>query len=152
MSANLDLVRSIYADWERGDFSRSEWAHPEIEFMFADGPDPGRWVGLGVMAQRWREQLGPWEELTVAAEEYRELDDERVLVLYRAMGRGSRSGLEVLTEGANVFHVRDGEVARLVLYWDRERAVAELGLAQDDSPGAVTLSRCSIPFRGQQNG
>ena len=31
-SANLKLVRSLYTAWERGDYSYTEWAHPEIEF------------------------------------------------------------------------------------------------------------------------
>jgi ketosteroid isomerase-like protein len=139
MSANLDLVRSIYADWERGDVRSAEWADPEIEVVFADGPAPGAWTGVAGMAEGWRDVLGAWEDFRAEAEEYREIDGDRVLVLHRFGGRGKTSGLDLgqmRAESAHLFHIYGGKVTRLVHYFDRERALADLGLAQEGgSPG-----------------
>ena len=134
MSANLDLVRSIYADWERGDQCSGAWAHPEIEALIADGPSPASWTGLAGMAETARDFVSAWEDLRTEAEEFRELDDERVLVLDHRSGRGKTSGLElsqIRTQGAHLFHIRDGKVTRLVRYMDRDRAFADLGLAPE---------------------
>jgi ketosteroid isomerase-like protein len=131
-SANLDLVRSIYADWERGDFSSVEWADPEIEFAFADGPEPGRWTGLKEMSGRYGDWLRAWKDFRAEPEEYLVVDDKRILVFVHNSGRGRTSGLELEQRSvANFFEVRGGVVTRLVLYWDRDRALADLGLTPD---------------------
>jgi ketosteroid isomerase-like protein len=133
MSANLDLVRSIYADWERGDFSRAEWADPDIEYVWADGPAPGSWTGLTGMADAARGIFNAWAEYRVEALEYRELPGDRVLVFTRMSGRGRASGLQLeqmRTQGATVFDINGGKVTRHVYYWDRDRALADLGLKE----------------------
>ena len=130
MSENLDLVRSIYAAHERGDYSSVGWAHPEIEYVVADGPEPGSWTGVAGMAEAWRGLSSAAENLRVLAEEYRELDDQRVLVLLDATGRGKTSGIDLhrVRGGATEFHLCDGKVTRCVVYWDRDRAFADFGL------------------------
>jgi hypothetical protein len=133
-SANVELVRSIRAGWDRGEFTSVTWAHPEIELVFADGPSPGSWTGLAGLTEAWRDFLSTWEDFRTEAYEYRELDGERVLVFARLSGRGKTSGLEIgemQAIGVNLFHLRDGKVTRLVLYMDRERALADLGLAPE---------------------
>jgi len=133
-SANVELLRSIFDDWQRGDFSSTAWANPEIEFVFADGPSPGSWNGLAEMGDAWRDFLGSWERLRAVPGEYRELDGERVLVFIENTGRGKISGLELgemRSKSANLFEIRDGKVKRLVAYWDRERALEDIGVGAE---------------------
>ena len=130
MSENLDLVRSIYEARERGDFSSVEWAHPEIEYLRAEGPEPGTWTGRTEIARAWRDYLSLWEDFRLAADEFRELD-ERVLVLGHRTGRAKASGVDLAqmqNRSAALFEIHDGRVTRVALYMDRDRALADLGL------------------------
>jgi ketosteroid isomerase-like protein len=130
VSANLDLVRSILMDWGRGDFSSAEWADPDIEFVWADGPSPDSWTGLEGMADAMRELLTAWEGYRTEAEEHREIEGERVYVPIHISGRGKTSGLEMEQSAASLFTLRSGKVTRLVIYWDRGRALDDLGLEE----------------------
>jgi ketosteroid isomerase-like protein len=130
---NVEIVRSIYAARERGDYSSTEWAHPEIEFVFADGPAPRTLTGLAAMAEGVRDWMSAWEGFRGKADEYRELDDGRVLVLTQMSGRGKRSGLtleQLGAKAATLYDIRDGKVTRVVQYLDYRRAFADLDLSE----------------------
>ena len=124
-SVNLDLVKSISAGWERGEYGSVEWADEQIEFVIADGPEPAQVRGRDTLAANLVGFQDAWEEYHSRVEQCCELDEERVLVLTYATGRGRASGLETAQERANLFHLRAGKVTRLVAYWDRQRAIAE---------------------------
>jgi ketosteroid isomerase-like protein len=131
MSENLDLVRSIYAAWERGDFSSAAWAHPDVEFAMVGGPEPGHWKGLAGMAEAYGDWLRAWNDFSATPEEYLVIDDHRILVLVRNSGRGRTSGLDLEQQSvANLFDLRDGKVVRIAVYLERSLARADLGLTE----------------------
>jgi hypothetical protein len=130
---NVEIVRAIYEEWERGEFGRVEWADPEIEFVMTDGPSPGSWTGIAAMTEVWRDAMSSFTGLRAVAEQYRVLDDGQILVLTSNTGRGKVSGLELgemRTRGANLFRVKEGKVTALILYWEAARALADLGLKE----------------------
>jgi ketosteroid isomerase-like protein len=131
VSKNLELVRSIVAPWERGDYGTVDWAYPEIEYLHADGPAPGSWIGIAGMTEGWREMLSVMTGHRVEAYGFRELGGGRVLVLFHLRGLGKTSGLDLgqlRTRLASLFCINDGKVTRLVNYVDGDRALADLGL------------------------
>jgi ketosteroid isomerase-like protein len=131
---NVEIVRAMYAEWKRGDMAAlTQWVHPDIDLAVADGPSPGHWTGLEAFAKTWRDVVGAWDHFRADVEEYRELGDGRVLVLTVRSGRGKASDLDlerISTKGAGWCELREGKVVRGVMYWSRERALADLGLEE----------------------
>jgi ketosteroid isomerase-like protein len=85
------------------------------------------------MGESWLIRLRAFDDFRFVAEEFREIGGERVLPLFKGSGRARMSGLALdqFAGGAHVFYLRDSKVTRLVSYWDRDRAFADLGLAPE---------------------
>jgi hypothetical protein len=81
--------------WERGDFSRTDWADPEIEIEMVGGPEPGVWRGMAGAAEFTWGFLSAWNEVRLVADKHREVDDERVVALVHYSGRGGTSGVDL---------------------------------------------------------
>ena len=95
------------------------------------------------MAIAWRSILRLTDHYLLLVEACQEIDDERVLLLTRRSGRGKTSGVDLAQIGnrsASLFHIRDGKVTRLTLYFDRDRALADLGLDGQAASKNVSLS------------
>jgi hypothetical protein len=133
MTASLELVRSIYTLCERGD--HRYWADPEIQYVTVCASDRGGSVGpAGPMAESFREWLGDWSDMKAAADKYLALDHEHVLVPYQSETPGPTNGPDqapARAQGATLFQVRASRVTRIVQYYDRERAFADLGVSPE---------------------
>ena len=124
----MEIVRSIFADWARGDYASADWADPDIEFVGADAMES---KGINGLSERWGEFLEAWDHFSTLAEEILDASDDRVLALVRFRGRGRGSGTPVTDfSGANLFTFRDGKVVRLVLYTDTQEALEAAGLSE----------------------
>jgi ketosteroid isomerase-like protein len=125
---NLELVRSIYERWERGDYSSVDWADPEIMYSAPGTLDEEVQHGIAAMARSWADWLDQFDEFQSHAIEYLESADQ-VVVLTRFGGRGKGSGVPLAEmPGAARFRIRDGKVVEVAIYVDPERALRDAGI------------------------
>ena len=123
----MAMLREIYAEWGRGDYTRTDFLHPEFELEFgSDFLDGGLFKGFEAVSAGWRVWLKEWSFWRSPAREYIELGD-RILVLIDAEGVAKSSGIELAQPSANVWEFRDGKPFHLTLYTHEETALRELG-------------------------
>jgi molybdenum cofactor guanylyltransferase len=125
----IEGLRRGFESFNRRDISQMlEFASPDIVVHDAEEL-PGGSVHRG--RSEFRAGLEEWiamfDELHVEPLEFRRFGD-KILVVFRATGRGGESGIRVDVELANVFTMRDGLVVEWHSYTSKEQALEAFGL------------------------
>jgi ketosteroid isomerase-like protein len=123
----LEKLETLYEEWGRGDFSRSDIFDTDIGVESFGMGEPIEAHSYEGFVQVMRDWLGAWERpITVQADEFISAGD-RILVLVRWSGRGKGSGAQIEAEGAHIWTFRNGLVVHIGVYRDRDQARAALG-------------------------
>jgi ketosteroid isomerase-like protein len=127
---NVELVRSIFDGWSRGDFGVGwDLMTPDFEWrQHREAVEPGSHRGAGI--ERALENIFEiYEDFHVEAERYIDAGDA-VVVFGRTIGRARRSGLAMDRGFAFVWTVEGGRLVRLQVYSDRSEALEAVGLRE----------------------
>jgi ketosteroid isomerase-like protein len=124
--AELQKLQTLYEEWARGDYSRSDIFDPEVELESFGMGERLSASDIDEFISAMAHWLSAWERpLTLEAEELIGSGD-RILALVRWRGRGKGSGIEMEAGGAHIWTFRDRHVIRLEVYRDRDEARAAL--------------------------
>jgi ketosteroid isomerase-like protein len=129
---NVEVVRRLYASWERGDFQTADFFDAEIKHSRIGGDVPGidgDWRGFDEIRAAMISYVDALADLRIEAEQVIDLGGDRVLVLSRHTARGKTSGLPFEHELGDLFTLSDGRILRYVSYWDRDKALKAAALS-----------------------
>jgi len=126
VAENREKLETLYSEWARGDYSRSDIFAPDMTMETFGMAEPLRAESYQEFMARMREWLRAWgRPLTIEADQLIESGD-RILAMIRWKGRGKGSGVEMEAAGAHLWTFREGLVVRYEVYRDRDEAQAAL--------------------------
>jgi ketosteroid isomerase-like protein len=128
---NLEIIRSGYEAFASGRIP-FEALDPEIEWRgpheFPDLAEPRH--GHDGVREYMAKLDEAFDDYRMVAEEFVDVDDDRILVFAREGGRGKGSGLAVRTNPtAHLYTLRDGKAIRMESFWERSDGLRAAGLA-----------------------
>jgi uncharacterized protein len=125
---DLERVRAAYATYDQGGDLDPALFDPDVEWHNA--PElPGATVhrGFDAMMADLRAQEEAWDERRLVPVDIVAAGD-RAVVSLEVHARGRSSGVPVRLEVFHVLTVREGKVARVQAFVDRDQALREAGL------------------------
>jgi ketosteroid isomerase-like protein len=122
---NVEVVREMLDDYLRGDYEAALPAFAQdVEVVTSlerfHGP-----AGVVKEAKRWDEM---WSDYRFEVQDLVDAGD-KVVLLYRQVGKAKESGVEVEERAAWVYTLREGKIARVEMFQDRETALRAARLA-----------------------
>jgi uncharacterized protein len=127
---SVEAIQRVYDEWSQGNWSpKFDIYAAEMEWGWSDDfPGlAGVYHDPAERNERVYEWLSGWDDWRCQAEEYL-VHGDHVVALCHYSGRGRGSGVEVERKGAHVWTMRDGKCVRLVIFADRDKALASVGL------------------------
>ena len=129
---NVEILRLAYERLNSGDID-GYLQSCATDYEFRDLPAlPGSGVFIGHDANRgWYAKLvDAFEGLRFEVEEFIDTTGDHVLLMIRATGRGRGSGADVELAFSAVATMRDGKLAKLIVYDDHAEALEAAGLEE----------------------
>jgi ketosteroid isomerase-like protein len=132
---NVELVRRVYQDTaERGPAAALDFFHRDAEWHPPrEDPDATPRRGREAISRYFGQWLDAWEDFRIEPESLLDAGDKVVAVI-RITGRGRGSGVEFPElRSAHVFTLRESEIVRVQVFYDRDEALEAVGLRERGS-------------------
>jgi ketosteroid isomerase-like protein len=128
---NAEIVRRMFEAYLAGDAEQTlACFHPNVVADFRARGDTHRVQhGREALAELVAAWVGAWDDYSERLDEIRDLGDDKVLVIATQRGRGKGSGLELTTQYAQLYEVRDGQIATVALHTSPAKALEAAGLS-----------------------
>jgi len=125
--SDVELLRSLFDDWERGDFGRGVKLYADnMYFTTAEPPDQHEGHGPAGVRRFMERFLPAWEFYAVRVDEIEDLGGGNYHGAGEQLARGKESGTETRAPAHVGARIEDGKITRLVFSFTREDAVARL--------------------------
>jgi ketosteroid isomerase-like protein len=130
--SDIDTLQLVYEAVSRDDWDAAfRGAHPDFELVPPDqNPIAARFRGQEAIRGFFAELWAAFEQVSVEPQQFRALDDRRIMVSLLMQLRPAGSGSKVEMRLVHLWTMRDGKAARCEVFLREEQALEAAGLSQ----------------------
>jgi ketosteroid isomerase-like protein len=130
---NVEIVQQSWkAFTDEGLDAMSEFWDADINWRAIEGApdDVGEMRGRDAARRYCQDWLDTFEDITSVPEQLLDVGDDRVVGVQHVTGRARLSGVETELRYAVVYELREGKIAQVREYADRDQALKAVGMAE----------------------